>query len=194
MVEAGDVRIVIDAGPHSRCQMLRTGVRRIDAILLTHEHVGPYRRAGRRAGTSISSITRPSDPPHRPLCRSPHPRCRAQGFRLRPRAQDELPGAFQEIELHEIDVTRPFSVKGKLEILPVSGHHPERFAVTGFRIGRLAYLTDFKTIADAEVEELRPVSTCWWSMRSVLPSIIRTSMWPRRCEARSPVSRRAKPT
>ena len=38
MVEAGDVRIVIDAGPDFRCQMLRTGVRRIDAILLTHEH------------------------------------------------------------------------------------------------------------------------------------------------------------
>ena len=26
--------------------------------------------------------------------------------------------------------------------------------MTGFRIGRLAYLTDFKTIADAEVEKL----------------------------------------
>ena len=38
MVEIGDVRLVIDAGPDFRYQMLRTGVRRIDAILLTHEH------------------------------------------------------------------------------------------------------------------------------------------------------------
>ena len=46
------------------------------------------------------------------------------------------------------------SRRTSVEILPVSGHHSERFAVTGFRIGRLAYLTDFKTIADAEVEKL----------------------------------------
>ena len=38
MLEWDDVRIVIDAGPDFRCQMLRTGVRHIDAILLTHEH------------------------------------------------------------------------------------------------------------------------------------------------------------
>ena len=38
MVEVGDVRMVIDAGPDFRYQMLRTGVRHIDAILLTHEH------------------------------------------------------------------------------------------------------------------------------------------------------------
>lgn len=39
----------------------------------------------------------------------------------------------------------------------MSGHHSERFEVTGFRIGKLAYLTDFKTIADAEVEKLSGV-------------------------------------
>ncbi len=42
---------------------------------------------------------------------------------------------------------------GGVEILPVSGHHSERFTVTGYRIGRLAYLTDFKTIEDAEGEK-----------------------------------------
>ncbi|MBQ5715776.1 MAG: MBL fold metallo-hydrolase, partial [Alistipes sp.] len=38
MVEVEGVRIVIDAGPDFREQMLRTGVRTIDAILLTHQH------------------------------------------------------------------------------------------------------------------------------------------------------------
>ena len=38
MVEACGVRMVIDAGPDFRCQMLRTGIRHLDAILLTHEH------------------------------------------------------------------------------------------------------------------------------------------------------------
>ena len=70
-------------------------------------------------------------------------------------AQDKYRGV-PEIELHELDVTRPFRVGG-LEVVPVSGHHSDRFAVTGYRIGRLAYLTDFKTIGDAEVEKLRGV-------------------------------------
>ena len=38
MLEWDDIRLVIDAGPDFRYQMLRTGVRHIDAILLTHEH------------------------------------------------------------------------------------------------------------------------------------------------------------
>lgn len=39
MIETdGGARFVIDAGPDFRCQMLRAGVSRLDAILLTHEH------------------------------------------------------------------------------------------------------------------------------------------------------------
>ena len=38
MVETQGRRIVIDAGPDFRYQMLRSGVRHLDAILLTHEH------------------------------------------------------------------------------------------------------------------------------------------------------------
>lgn len=58
-----------------------------------------------------------------------------------------------DIRLHEIDVARPLEIAGE-RIVPVSGHHSERFEVTGYRIGRMAYLTDFKTIADAEVGKL----------------------------------------
>ena len=70
-------------------------------------------------------------------------------------AQDKYRGV-PEIELHEIDLDRPFAVKG-VEIVPVAGHHSERFTVTGYRIGPLAYLTDFKTIDDAEVAKLEGV-------------------------------------
>ena len=38
MIEVDGKRIVIDAGPDFRYQMLRTGARHLDAILLTHEH------------------------------------------------------------------------------------------------------------------------------------------------------------
>jgi phosphoribosyl 1,2-cyclic phosphate phosphodiesterase len=38
LIEWQDQVILIDAGPDFRQQMLRTNVRKIDAILLTHEH------------------------------------------------------------------------------------------------------------------------------------------------------------
>ena len=61
-----------------------------------------------------------------------------------------------EIELREIDPAHPFRVKG-VEVVPVSGHHSPRFEVTGYRIGRLAYLTDFKSIDEGEVAKLAGV-------------------------------------
>lgn len=39
LVETGGLSILIDAGPDFRSQMLRAGVRHLDAILLTHNHM-----------------------------------------------------------------------------------------------------------------------------------------------------------
>jgi phosphoribosyl 1,2-cyclic phosphate phosphodiesterase len=49
----------------------------------------------------------------------------------------------------------PFRV-GDVEIIPISGKH-SRFEVTGYRIGKLAYLTDFKEISDEEIAKLKGV-------------------------------------
>lgn len=38
LVEYGGLKVLIDAGPDFRTQMLRAGIRHIDAILLTHNH------------------------------------------------------------------------------------------------------------------------------------------------------------
>ena len=45
---------------------------------------------------------------------------------------------------------------GSVEIVPISGKH-SRFDVTGYRIGKFAYLTDFKEIADEEIAKLKGV-------------------------------------
>lgn len=152
MVEVGDVRMIIDAGPDFRYQMLRTGIRHIDAILLTHEHkdhIGglddvrafnfvDYPQIHRidifASKTTLDIVRKDFD----------------YAF-----AQDKYRGV-PEIDLHEIDPARPMDVRG-VEVVPVSGHHSDRFEVLGFRIGALAYLTDFKTIDDAEVEKLKGV-------------------------------------
>lgn len=39
LVEYGGLKILVDAGPDFRMQMLRAGVRHLDAILLTHNHM-----------------------------------------------------------------------------------------------------------------------------------------------------------
>ena len=138
MVETHGVRIVIDAGPDFRYQMLRTGVRHLDAILLTHEHKDHI--GGLDDVRAFNFVDYP------PAIHKVHiyaaPRaleCVRKDFDYA-FAQDKYRGV-PEIELHEIDTAKPFRV-GEVEIVPVSGHHSERFEVTGFRIGpREAYIT-----------------------------------------------------
>ena len=56
------------------------------------------------------------------------------------------------MNLHKI-TTDPFQIQG-VEITPIRALHA-RLPVLGFRIGEIAYLTDVKTITDAELEKLR---------------------------------------
>lgn len=150
LVECRGVRLQIDAGPDFRYQMLREGIARIDAILLTHEHkdhtgglddVRPFNYFSRKpmeiyaAPRVLERIRRDFD----------------YAF-----ADDPYPGV-PEINLHPVEAAEPFSVQG-VEVVPVQGSH-YTFPVLGYRIGGLAYLTDFKEIAPAEAEKLRGVDT-----------------------------------
>lgn len=154
MVECGDVRIVIDAGPDFRFQMLRADVRQIDAIVLTHfhkDHTGGLDDV--RAFNFVDYPTiRPVDIYSTPTTAEVVRKDYDYAF-----VEDKYRGV-PEMRLHEIDENRPFYIKG-IEITPIRGHHSPRFKVTGYRIGRLAYLTDFKQIEDEEVDKLQGVDT-----------------------------------
>lgn len=154
MVECGDCRIIIDAGPDFRQQMLRTGVRSIDAILLTHEH---------KDHTGGLDDVRAFNFVDYPTIRVVDIFANAQTAVAIKKdydyafAENKYIGA-PEMRLFTIDPTAPFEVKGN-EIIPINGRHSDRFFVTGYRIGPLAYMTDFKMLLEGEEEKLIGVDT-----------------------------------
>lgn len=154
MVEVDDVRIIIDAGPDFRQQMLRTGARIIDAILLTHQHkdhVGGLDDV--RAFNFVDfPIIRPVDIYANKITAA----CIQKDFDYA-FMENKYIGA-PEMRLHEIDPDKTFTVKG-IEITPIQGQHSDRFSVLGYRIGKLAYLTDFKQIKSKEIEKLIDIDT-----------------------------------
>lgn len=152
MVEVGDVRMIIDAGPDFRYQMLRTGVRHIDAILLTHEHKD--HTGGIDDVRAFNFVDFPVIHRVDIYATARTAACVRKDFDYA-FAKDKYRGV-PEIELHEFDPSKPFEVKG-VEIVPIRGQHSDRFEVTGYRIGRLAYLTDFKQIEESEIEKLQGV-------------------------------------
>ena len=153
MVETGGKRLVIDAGPDFRAQMLRTGVRRLDAILLTHEHKD--HTGGLDDVRAFNFVDYPPTVHRVDIYAAPAAAAVVRKDFDYAFAQDKYRGV-PEIALHEIDPAQPFEVQG-VRIVPIAGHHSPRFGVTGYRIGKLAYLTDFKTIDDREIAKLQGV-------------------------------------
>lgn len=152
MIEVGDVRMVVDAGPDFRYQMLREGVARLDAILLTHQH---------KDHTAGIDDVRAFNFVNYPTIRTMHIYGNATTIH---RVIHEYDYAFAEnkyrgvpvIELHTIDEQQPFHI-GNVEIEPIVGEHSSRFRSVGYRIGDLAYITDFSRIEPAEEAKLKGV-------------------------------------
>ena len=148
MVEVGSKRFIIDAGPDFREQMLREDVSHITAILLTHKHKDHI--GGLDDVRALNFVDYPREI-HTVHIYGTHDTCDC--------VRKDYDYAFAEnpyrgvpqIELHEFG-TKPFEVEG-VEIVPIKGEHL-RFEVTGFRFGKLAYLTDFKYIAEEELQKL----------------------------------------
>ena len=151
MVEADGRRFIIDAGPDFRQQMLREGVREITAILLTHKHKDHI--GGIDDVRALNFVDYPEIHPVHIYATPDTAACVRKDYDYA-FAVNRYRGV-PDIHLHEIDVTRPFVVDG-VEIVPISGRH-SIFEITGYRIGEVAYLTDFKTIAQSEIEKLRGV-------------------------------------
>lgn len=150
LLETGGRVLAIDAGPDFRYQMLRAGVQRLDGILLTHKHKDHI--GGLDDVRPFNFIDYPQAIHRMDLYAASHTAdcvCKDFDYAF---VTDKYRGV-PEFALHVIDERYPFSAAG-IEVLPVAGHHSPRFEVTGYRIGGLAYLTDFKAIEPAEEAKL----------------------------------------
>lgn len=143
MVESGSTRLLVDCGPDFRQQALAMPFRRIDAVLLTHphyDHVGgmddlrPFCKFG---GIDVFANRTTAG-----CVRHNFPYCFDS---------DKYPGV-PDIRLRVIEPHRLLRV-GDIDIMPVEVMH-DSLPILGYRFGRLAYITDMKTIADSELEYL----------------------------------------
>lgn len=147
LITVDNTHILIDCGPDFREQMLHIPFEKIDGVLLTHEH---YDHVG-----GLDDL--------RPFCRFGNiplytKKTVAQSIQSRMPyifADKRYPGV-PSLDLIEINDSK-FSING-IEITPLRIMH-YKLEIFGYRIGRLAYITDMKTMPIEEFTKLEGVET-----------------------------------
>jgi len=135
--------ILIDCGPDFRQQMLRSGNKRIDGVVITHEHYD--HTAGLddlRPFCKENPVTVYAEPDVTKKLRERMPYC----FR-----EIHLPGT-PNLQLSDIDLI-PFDING-VQVIPIRLIHG-RLPIMGYRIGNVAFLTDLTVIPESEYDKLR---------------------------------------
>ncbi len=147
MVSWNDTNYIIDCGPDFRQQILRENVQSINGILFTHEHSD--HTAGlddiRPFSYQIGEV--PIYVDQRTL------KSLEQRFEYIFTTENRYPGA-PRVAVNIVDDTA-FYLDG-VEVTPIEVLHG-RLPVTCYRFGNFAYLTDVKTISEAEKEKLKGV-------------------------------------
>ncbi len=144
LIEHEGKNIVIDSGPDFRYQMLRAGVKHLEAILFTHEHkdhiagLDDIRAFNYRQQTAVNVYAHPRV--HEAIKREFH-----YAF-----SESKYPG-LPVITLHEIENT-DFSAEG-ISVVPIEVMH-HLLPVFGFRIGDFTYITDAKTVSEREKRKI----------------------------------------
>lgn len=142
-VETQGKYILIDCGPDFRQQVLHREFRKIDGVLVTHEH---YDHVG-----GLDDL--------RPFCRFGKVPVYAEenvAHNLRVRmpycfTEHKYPGV-PDIRLVNINPYESFYIEG-VKVVPVRVIHG-KLPILGYRIGNMAYITDMLTIPPGEYEKL----------------------------------------
>jgi phosphoribosyl 1,2-cyclic phosphate phosphodiesterase len=145
LVESANTRLVVDAGPDFRYQMLRAHVKKLDAIVFTHPHKDHVAGLDDVRGFNYF-MQKPMEVYANEMTQEVIIREFPYAF-----ADTKYPG-LPEINLNTID-TEPFMV-GDIPIRPVLVWHL-KMPVFGFRFGRFTYITDANRIDAAEKEKIK---------------------------------------
>ena len=173
LVDYDGFRILIDAGPDFRQQMLREGITHIDAILLTHNHKD--HTGGLDDVRAFNYIEKRASEIYCEKYVEDSLRLE-YGYAF---AEKKYPGA-PEWHVHTID-SKPFEITSggpydvlswtpgegythtmagldspvrSTEIIPIRGMH-YNLPVLGYRFGNIAYCTDMNYIPEEEFEKLK---------------------------------------
>ncbi len=136
--------LVIDTGPEFRIQTIRSGVKRIDLVLITHEHMDHI------AGLDDLRAYNYTQKGPIPLYTS------ARSLKsIRSRfdymfGEDKYPGS-TTVEMSEIRSRQTFR---DLQLTPLPYNHGE-IDVLGYRINDFSYLTDVKSIPESTKKLVR---------------------------------------
>lgn len=145
LVKTADKTIVIDSGPDFRYQMLRAGVKDLDAILFTHEHkdhvaglddIRPFNYLLHKV-IDIYAVERVQQALRREF---------AYIF------EDTKYHGLPQIKLHTVDENL-FEI-GQSTITPIEVMH-YKLPVMGYRIGNFTYITDAKTVSVESLEKIK---------------------------------------
>ena len=145
LLETGDKTIVIDSGPDFRYQMLRAGVKDLDAIVFTHEHKDHI--------AGLDDIR----PFNYLLKKDIHIYADA---RVQTALKREFSYIFTDLQypgLPQIDIHdlngEPFTI-GETLLIPIEIMH-YKLPILGYRINDFTYITDAKTVSAASIEKIK---------------------------------------
>ena len=138
-IEVDGLSLVIDTGPDFRQQMLREGVRRLDAVLFTHGHRDHL--AGLDDVRAFNFLQSSDMPLY--AQKMVHQQIRSEFYYAF--EEHKYPG-IPQLQLNAIE-SEAFQV-GNTAIQPLPVMHM-KLPVLGFRIGNFSYITDANAIPDA---------------------------------------------
>lgn len=149
LVESDTTTLVVDTTPDFRYQMLRAGVKKLDAVLFTHPHKDHI--AGLDDVRAFNYFQqKPMELYANSLTEEAIKREFAYAF-----SDKKYPG-IPNLSLNTID-DKPFVV-GDIPVTPILVWHL-KMPVLGFRFGSFTYITDANKIEDEEKEKIRGSET-----------------------------------
>ncbi|MFZ1786252.1 MAG: MBL fold metallo-hydrolase [Ferruginibacter sp.] len=145
LVESENTTIVIDTTPDFRYQMLRAGVKKLDAVLFTHPHKDHI--AGLDDVRAFNYVEKkPMELYANSLTEEAIKREFAYAF-----SDKKYPG-LPNLNLNTIDES-PFII-GDIPVIPILVWHL-KMPVLGFRFGNFTYITDANKIETEEKEKIK---------------------------------------